>query len=225
MRLDYGKEGIEIKLDPRWNVTILKPLIQELIENPIDKIKESINNPIASLSLKDIIKTKGNIKSVCIVASDATRPVPSNLILEALIEELRAAGVRDNQITILIATGLHRISRDDELERILGKKLKNKIKTVDHIATDKISLKFLGTTSDNISIYINKLFYESDLKILTGYVEPHFFFGFTGGRKSLIPGIAGIETIQGNHSAEMIASRHFALEFTKKILCIKVLWK
>jgi len=208
MRLDYGKEGIEIKLNPNWNITILKPLIQELIKNPIDKIKDSINNPIGSLSLKDIIKAKSNLKSVCVVTSDATRPVPSNIILEALIEELRAAGVRNNQITILIATGLHRVSRDDELERILGKKLKNKIKAVDHVAIDKNSLIFLGTTSDNVPIYINKLFYESDLKILIGYVEPHFFFGFAGGRKSLVPGIAGVETIQGNHSAKMIASRH-----------------
>jgi len=208
MRLDYGKEGIEIKLNPNWNITILKPLIQELIKNPIDKIKDSINNPIGSLSLKDIIKAKSNLKSVCVVTSDATRPVPSNIILEALIEELRAAGVRNNQISILIATGLHRVSRDDELERILGKKLKNKIKAVDHVAIDKNSLIFLGTTSDNVPIYINKLFYESDLKILIGYVEPHFFFGFAGGRKSLVPGIAGVETIQGNHSAKMIASRH-----------------
>jgi len=208
MRLDYGKEGIEIELDPSWNVTILKPSTQRPFNYPIKKIKEAINNPIGSLSLRDIIESKSNLKSVCIVTSDATRPVPSSIILEALIEELCSSGVKDSQILILIATGLHRSSRDDELERIVGRKLKNKIKAIDHDATDQNCLKFLGNTSDNIPIFINKLYYESDLKIVTGYVEPHFFFGFSGGRKSIAIGIAGKETIQGNHSAEMIAAKY-----------------
>lgn len=208
MRLDYGKEGIEIKLDPTLNVTVFRPFIQKPLENPIETIKGAINKPIGTFPLRDIIRSKSNLNSVCIVTSDATRPIPSKIILKALIEELNNSGVKNNQILILIATGLHRSSRDDELERILGKRLKNKIKVVDHVATDKDSLTFLGNTSDNIPIYINKHYYESDLKILTGYVEPHFFFGFSGSRKSLAIGIAGEETIQGNHSAEMIASKY-----------------
>ncbi|TFF87117.1 MAG: nickel-dependent lactate racemase, partial [Promethearchaeota archaeon] len=82
----------------------------------------------------------------------------------------------------------------------------NRLKVVDHDATDRKSLKFLGKSTENVPIYINKLYCESDLKIITGYVEPHFFLGFSGGRKSIVPGIAGQETIQGNHSAENIAS-------------------
>jgi len=206
MKLDYGKDGIEINLNPDWNVTIFYPSEQKRIPNPIEKIRESINNPIGSLTLKEIVKNKKNIEKVCIVASDATRPVPSYLILEALIAELNDYGIVDNQIMILIATGLHRISRKEELERILGKNLINRIRVVDHIATDENSMINLGTTTDNHLILINKLYYKADLKILTGYVEPHFFFGFAGGRKSLIPGIAGAETLQNNHSAENIAS-------------------
>ena len=206
MKLDYGKEGIEININPDWNVTIFYPSEQKRIPNPIEKIRESINNPIGSLTLKEIVKNKKNIEKVCIVASDATRPVPSYLILEALIAELNDYEIVDNQIMILIATGLHRISRKEELERILGKNLINRIRVVDHIATDENSMINLGTTTDNHLILINKLYYKADLKILTGYVEPHFFFGFAGGRKSLIPGIAGAETLQNNHSAENIAS-------------------
>ncbi|MFW9901447.1 MAG: nickel-dependent lactate racemase, partial [Candidatus Thorarchaeota archaeon] len=175
-------------------------------DNPIEKIRESINNPIDSLTLKDIIESKKIVEKVCIVASDATRPVPSHLILEALISELNDRGIMDNQILVLIATGYHRTSREEELERILGKTLIKRIKTFDHIATDRDSLVNIGTTSDNHPIFINKHYYEADLKILTGYVEPHFFFGFAGGRKSIIPGIAGAETLQHNHSAENIAS-------------------
>ncbi len=206
MKLDYGKEGVEINLNPDWNVTVFHPSEQKPIQNPIEKIRESINKPIDGWTLKEIIKNKKNIEKVCIVASDATRPVPSHLILEALIAELNDYGIVDNQMIILIATGLHRISRKEELERILGSNLLNRIRVVDHIATDENSLINLGKTTDNHPILINKLYYEADLKILTGYVEPHFFFGFAGGRKSLIPGIAGAKTLQNNHSAENIAS-------------------
>ncbi|MFX1348893.1 MAG: nickel-dependent lactate racemase [Promethearchaeota archaeon] len=206
MKLDYGKEGLEIELDPDWNLTVFQPSEQKPYNNPIGKIRESINKPIDSLTLKEIIKNKKNLEKVCIVASDATRPVPSHLILEALVTELNDCGIKDNKILILIATGLHRTSREDELERILGNNLIKRIKTIDHIATDENSMIDIGKTIDNHPISINKLYYEADLKILTGYVEPHFFFGFSGGRKSIIPGIAGAETLQNNHSAENIAS-------------------
>ncbi len=206
MILDYGKEGLEIKLDPSWNVTIFRPERQKVIKNPKKEIKESINNPIGCPPLQEIIQKKINIKTVCVVVSDATRPIPSHFILEALIEELNSYGIKDNQINILIATGLHRRSREDEIERILGENLKKRIKTIDHIATDNDSMKNLGFSSNNTPIFINKHYHESDLKILTGYVEPHFFFGFAGGRKAIVPGISGAETIQANHSAENIAS-------------------
>lgn len=206
MILDYGKEGLEIKLDPSWNVTIFRPERQKVIKNPKKEIKKSINNPIGCPPLQEIIQKKINIENVCVVVSDATRPVPSHFILEALIEELNSYGIKDNQINILIATGLHRRSREDEIERILGENLKKRIKTIDHIATDNDSMKNLGFSSNNTPIFINKHYHESDLKILTGYVEPHFFFGFAGGRKALVPGISGAETIQANHSAENIAS-------------------
>ena len=160
MKLDYGKVGLDITLDPEWNITIFKPSEQKPIENPIEKIMESINSPIGSLTLKEIIKKKGKIKSVCIIASDATRPVPSHLILEAIVAELNVYGIKDDIITILIATGLHRTSREKELERILGSNLKNRIKVIDHVATDENSLINLGTTPNNHLILINKLYYS-----------------------------------------------------------------
>ncbi|MFW9881015.1 MAG: nickel-dependent lactate racemase, partial [Candidatus Thorarchaeota archaeon] len=206
MKIDYGKSSIEINLDPKWNTTIFYASENKSIEHPLAKIKESINNPIEGPSLEEIINRKVNIKSVCIVSSDATRPVPSSVILEAIVEELNSYGINDNQIYVLIATGLHRKSHEDELERILGKNLINRIKTVDHIANNVDSLIYIGKSADNDPIFVNKYYYSADLKILTGYVEPHFFFGFSGGRKSLVPGIVGTETIQANHSAEKIAS-------------------
>jgi nickel-dependent lactate racemase len=206
MKIDYGKNGLEISINPNWNVTILQPMNQKIITKPIKAIKEAIRNPIGSISLKNIIQKKKKDGNVCIVIDDATRPVPSHLILQALIEKLNNYGVKDENILILIATGLHRSSNDDEIERMVGQKLINRINIKNHQSTDKDSLVFVGKTSTNSPIYLNKFYYESDVKILTGYVEPHFFFGFSGGSKSIVPGIAGAETIQANHSAENIAS-------------------
>ncbi|MFX0005775.1 MAG: nickel-dependent lactate racemase [Promethearchaeota archaeon] len=207
MKFDYGSNGIEINLDPNWNITILKPLKQPPIDNPIIKIRESINHPIGSLPLKEIIKKKRKLKTTCIVSSDVTRPVPSNLILEALIEELNTNGIDDNQITILIGTGLHRPTNENDLKTILGKELQGRFRVISHRANENDSLIQLGVLDNEIPILINKQYYTADLKILTGYVEPHFFFGFSGGRKSIVPGIAGAETIQANHSAENINSK------------------
>ena len=208
MKFDYGKNGLEIEIDPSWNVTLFHPKKQEVIKNPVKAIMDSIEKPIGCQPLKNIIKEKKDINKVCIVVNDATRPVPSHIILEGLIKKLSEYGIKDDEILILIATGLHRQSHEEEVDRILGKNLRDRLKVKDHDATDKSSLKYFGQTSDNIPIYINKHYCESDLKILTGYVEPHFFLGFSGGRKSIGIGIAGEETIQGNHSAENIASKY-----------------
>jgi len=206
VKIDYGKEGLEISINPSWNVTVYHPKSQKALENPVKEIRMSIKNPIEGKPLQKIIENKKNVKKVCVVVSDATRPVPSHIILEGLIGELNDYGIHDNQILILIATGLHRPSRADEIERIIGKNLINRVEVNNHVATDTDSLQYFGTTEENIPIYVSKHYCASDVKITTGYVEPHFFFGFSGGRKSIIPGIAGKETIQANHSANNISS-------------------
>jgi nickel-dependent lactate racemase len=216
MKLDYGKEGIEVNLNPNWNTTIIRPLKQIVIKNPIEAVRDAIKNPVGSLPLKSIIKTRKSIKSVCIVVSDATRPVPTHLIIEGLLKELIDYGIQEKEIRILIATGLHRPSRREELKRILGTVLTSDVKIINHIATDKKSLVSLSKNDLEEQTYFNKYYYESDLKILTGYVEPHFFFGFSGGYKSIVPGLAGAETILANHSAENIASPYARFGINEK---------
>jgi len=206
--LDYGKDGLEVPLDQDWDVDIIKPIHQEPIEEPIKALQSAIRNPINSQSLEKVVQNKGEINRVCIVVSDATRPVPSHLILDALVKELNEYGIKDEKINILIATGLHRKTRNEEKERIMGKKLLRRLNVIDHVATDDSLFLDLGKTSDNDPILINKFYINSDLKIITGYVEPHFFFGFSGGRKSIVPGISGEETILTNHSAKNIHSQY-----------------
>lgn len=206
MRVDYGNEGLELNLNPKWNVSIIRPENQMELENPVEAIKDAIQDPINSIALSQIIQMKTKLKKVCIVIDDATRPVPSHFLLEALTDLLHTYGVPSSKIIILIANGLHRKSTKKELKRMIGNKLYGKIEVLNHNPTDKQMLSYIGTTMDQIPICLNKHYCESDLKIITGYVEPHFFFGFSGGAKSIVPGIAGEETIQLNHSAENIAS-------------------
>jgi nickel-dependent lactate racemase len=204
IKVDYGKNGLKFIPNHDWNVEIITPKTQGALSPPVSSIEKAINNPIGSPNLRNIINKKKEIDNVCIVVSDATRPVPSYLILEALLNQLNSLGIRDENVTVLVATGLHRKSTREDYEVILGPSLYKRLKVIGHDSKDHESLKQIVTS--NISFLINKHYCESDLKIITGYVEPHFFFGFSGGRKSILPGIAGEDTIQNNHSADMIHS-------------------
>lgn len=203
---DYGKDGLKIGIEPQWKVDIITPKPQQIIKAPVTAIRHALRHPIDSLPLKELLKRIIPLNKVSIVVSDATRPVPSHFILEALITELNKNGIKNEQIIILIANGLHRPSKENELKRIIGKELLGKITVIDHKATHKFDLINLGIYDNEVPIWVNKHYVESDLRILTGYVEPHFFAGFSGGRKSIIPGIAGEETIMHNHSAKYLAS-------------------
>ncbi len=203
--LDYGIRGLKVNLNPNWNYTIITPKTQPALGKPREAIRKAITNPEGMKSLGEVIAEKGKIEKACIVMSDSTRPVPSRLIIEPLMEELREQGINKKHITILVATGLHRLTTQEEIERILGKELIKNQMIINHVASDGKTMQYLGTES-GVPIFINKEYLESDLKIITGYVEPHFFMGFSGGRKSIVPGIAGEKTIQANHSAKNIAS-------------------
>ena len=121
VKFDYGKNGIEIRIDPSWNVTIIEPITQEAFLNPIKSLRTAIQNPTGGRSLEAIVREKEKLESICILVSDATRPVPSHLIIKALISELEHLGFESSLITILIATGLHRPSNVEEIQRIVGK--------------------------------------------------------------------------------------------------------
>lgn len=210
--IPYGKSGLEINLPNSLNVTVAKPEPIEMpVDNPLASIAEAIDAPFGSESFDAIIKIKQeflgrNDLSVCIVVSDHTRPVPSHLLLPPLLEQLEQSGILTENITILVATGLHRASTRNEIDAMLGEQIASKYIVINHDCKDKDSLKFLGKSTLETPIWINKTFINADIKILTGYVDPHFFAGFAGGPKAIVPGIAGEETIVENHSARNIGS-------------------
>ena len=162
----------------------------------------ALDHPIASPRLEELAAGK---RSAVIIASDHTRPVPSRILMPRLLERLRR-GSPDIDVTILIATGCHRSATRAELEAKFGAEIVSREKIVVHDCDDESMLVHLGTLPSGGELVVNRLAVEADLLIAEGFIEPHFFAGFSGGRKSVLPGIASRRTVLANHCAEFISS-------------------
>ena len=134
--------------------------------------------------------------------SDITRPVPNRVIVEGLLELINAAGIGDQRVTILIATGMHRPSTPAERQEMLGQDLLDRCRVVDHSAQDEVALV---PVANDPPVKIQRLFVEADFRIVTGLIEPHFMAGFSGGRKGVCPGLADMATVQRFHSYKVMA--------------------
>lgn len=195
--MPFGKGYLYIKIPER---NLQKVYYLNEPPNLMDEEKEleiRLKNPIQSKPVSALV---GPQDKVCIILSDITRPVPNDRILTALLKELR--NISRKNITGVIATGLHRKNTKDELRSILGNHILNEIKVINHDAFDNKKLRYIGKTSRGTELFINKYVMNSDKIIMTGYIEPHEFAGFTGGRKSLLPGVSGADTINHNHGLE-----------------------
>ena len=199
VKLAYGKSGLELNLPDKLDVTIVKPKYIPGLENQSVAITEALRNPISEKPLKDCISSQNKI---AIVFSDITRATPYPLILPALLGELNH--VPDENITFFNATGTHRFNTKEEQNQILGKNIIDRFKIIQNDSNDRDSHIEVGTTSTGNDIWLHKEFVFSDFKILTGFIEPHFFAGFSGGGKAAMPGLAMLETILRNHNAKNI---------------------
>ncbi|MPM27265.1 Lactate racemase [bioreactor metagenome] len=164
-------------------------------------IREALEHPIGSLRLRELASGK---KRVVLVTSDHTRAVPSKLTLPILLEEIRA-GNPGVDITILIATGLHRATTEAEQRRMFGDTIVDREKIVINDAFRPEDFISMGTLPSGAGFHVNKLAAQCDLLVTEGFIEPHFFAGFSGGRKSILPGICSQETVNENHSFRAIA--------------------
>ena len=200
LRLDYGSEGLEVDL-PDERVTVIEPSFVPAIDNPHAALVAALRAPIGRPSLRDIVRPGQKIAiSVC----DITRAQPREAMLRALFEEM--PGIKPDDVTILIATGTHRTNNRTELERILGHDIVANYTVVNHESRDDSSLAYLGDTNTGAPIYLNKKWLAADVRITTGFVEPHFFAGFSGGAKMVAPGLAGLKTVLVLHDAKRIGS-------------------
>ncbi len=164
-------------------------------------VREAIARPIASPPLAELA---GGRESACIVISDITRPVPNKVILPPVLEVLEQSGIPREKITILIATGIHRPNNAEELEAMVGSDILESYRIVNHFSQKPETHAYLGKTENGTPVHIDKTYLESDLKIITGLIEPHLMAGYSGGRKAICPGIASVETMKVMHGPELM---------------------
>ena len=193
--------GIEMTL-PEANCAGLVQTRQLPAIDGLDAIEKAFAQPVSGKRLSDIAREKGG-KTACILTSDATRGIPTAPMAKVAVEELIKGGIELQNITFFVAIGVHRPATEAEMECALGE-LYGKVKCVNHTPFDKDNLIYLGDSSNGTPVTVNRLAYNCDIHVQIGKVEPHEFAGFSGGRKSVLPGIASEETIRINHRPERI---------------------
>lgn len=197
----YGRDERTVPL-PRRNLRdVIRPPEFTHIGDERAAVTTSLRTPICSIPLRELAR---GAHSVAIIVSDKTRPVPHSILLPSILEELHAGGILDGDITIVVALGMHDPMSDEELVEMVGEDVVSSIRVVNHDCMDESRLTNLGTTSRGTPLTIADAVAAADLVISTGYIEPHEFAGFTGGRKSVLPGVAGIEALKHNHRIEML---------------------
>jgi nickel-dependent lactate racemase len=198
IRLDYGSDGLDVDL-PDERITVIEPMFRPAVADPHATLLEAIRHPVEGPPLRQIARPGQRVAiSVC----DITRAQPRRDQILALFEEM--PGISPKDVTILIATGTHRINTPAELERMLGPELLSECRVVNHEARNPDVLVSVGRTSTGVDVFLNREWVDADLRLTTGFVEPHFFAGFSGGPKMIAPGLAGLETVMTLHDARRI---------------------
>ncbi len=196
--LDYGRHGLEVEL-PEERTTVIEPVFRPALSDPHGALMRALEAPLGTRPLREIVRPGQRVAiSVC----DVTRAQPRRETLRALFEAM--PGVRPEDVTILIATGTHRRNTPSELEEMLGRDILRTYRVVNHDARDPEALTLVGTTSKGVPVHLNRLWAGAEVRITTGFVEPHFFAGFSGGPKMVAPGLAGLATVLVLHDAPRI---------------------
>ena len=197
VRLAYGVGGLEVEL-PDDRTTVVEPAYHAGAQDEAAVLREALRRPVAGPPLRELAKPG---MKVAISMCDGTRAQPRDKMIPAVLEEL---GVPDEDVVILVATGTHRGNTDEEIRAMLGDELVERVRVVNHDARDKSTLTYLGEHGRGVPVWINTEWVEADLRITTGFVEPHFFAGFSGGPKLVTPGLAGLDTVLVLHDAARI---------------------
>jgi len=204
VKIPYSKRFLEIELPDKNLVAILESKAHTFkVESTQQEIvNKALDNPIGSVKLEELVKGK---KNLVIITSDHTRPVPSKITMPILLKRIRTVNPKID-ITILIATGFHRPTTQEEMINKFGQEIVDNEKIVIHVSTDYSTVVHVGTLPSGGELLLNKIAMEAELLIAEGFIEPHFFAGFSGGRKSVLPGVASAKTVMANHCSEFIAS-------------------
>ena len=201
VEMRYGQGTVSVEIPENNLAGVLETAPSVPLDDPDSAVQEAISAPISSPPLMRLAEGRD---SACIVISDITRPVPNKIILPPMLEAIEQAGIPRNKITILIATGIHRPNEGKELEEMVGRSIMNSYRIVNHYSQKPEKHIFLGKTNNETPVYIDSTYLESDLKIVTGLIEPHLMAGYSGGRKAICPGLASVETMKIMHGPELM---------------------
>jgi len=201
IELAYGKERLKVEIPDYIKTEVVEPRYVKGLPDQEQAIRDALKYPISHPSLQTNVSTR---QKVAIIFSDITRATPYHIMLPPLLEALNH--LPDEHITFFCATGTHRPATPEELITILGKKITERFKIVQNNANDPSQQVYVGTTSSGNRILLNNEVLEYDLRILTGFIEPHFFAGFSGGGKALMPGMASLETVRKNHAIRVLGN-------------------
>ena len=204
IKIPYYTSSLDLHIEEENLEAVITAKTDEYVAEKSEEalVKEALANPIGSPRLRELAKGK---KKVTLVTSDHTRAVPSKLTLPILLAEIRE-GNPDADITILIATGLHRATTEAEQRRMFGDAIVDNEKIAVNDAFKDEDFAYVKTLPSGAELWVNKIALECDLLITEGFIEPHFFAGFSGGRKSILPGICNAATVNENHSYKAISS-------------------
>jgi len=199
--LAYGKGKLDVKLSG-FKVDVIEPKRQPGLSNESASILSALDHPVGVEPLREWL---GPNCRVCVTFTDLTRPTPNERLIPLLLEYVRRYGVRPEQITLLNQLGTHRPNTKEELERLLTPSVVRSYRVLNHEPENPDALVQLGFTTSGAPALINRHFVEADVRIVTGFIEPHLFAGFSGGVKCIMPGVAGLKTIVSNHGYSHIA--------------------
>ncbi len=198
-RIAYGRGSILV--DVPADVTVVEAGAASAISDERSAFLEAVRHPIAAPALRDVVKAGDR---VVIVTSDVTRATPNERLIPWILDEL--AHVAPQDITVIIGTGSHRGTTADEMRLMFGEDVLRRVRVVDHDAHDASQVVRVGTTAAGVPAFLNAEYVRADKRIVVGFIEPHFYAGFSGGPKGVMPGVAGIETVTYFHNAKMIGN-------------------
>jgi nickel-dependent lactate racemase len=206
--LPFGKTEVCVRVPTRNFLGSIEPKEKPGAPDPKVEIVRALKEPIGSKMLNEIVKPE---HKVAIVVNDATRRTPSELMVPLLLEELNTSGVKDENVTVVFACGTHRAVKQEEAVSLLGQEALNRVKAVSHDCRAQDLVHVGDTQKHGTKVFLNRVFAEADVRILTGDICFHYYAGYSGGRKSVMPGVAGEETIKQNHAMLLDANARTGL--------------
>ena len=197
----YGRGTTTVDVPTRNLVKVMQTKPCAALHDPESVIEQSLEVPIGMPPLSELARGR---KNAVVVISDITRPVPNSIVLPPILRNLEENGISREDILILIATGMHRPNEGEELIELVGEQIARTYRIENHRGTDLSSHVDLGVSEEGVPLLVDRLYYEADLKVVTGLIEPHLMAGYSGGRKSVLPGVCSLETMKVMHGYKMI---------------------